>query len=94
MFTGLALPGVNKRLEAKGNNYSRRAEFLIPRGRGDNSYNNLALPESYRTDVGSAEFRFKGNERGGDVSWTISTRGNGSLEQPYDNGKVEVSFDG
>jgi len=94
MFTGLALPEVNRALVTQGDNKKVRAAFLIPRGGGDNSYNNLALPESYGTDAGSAEFRFKGNERGGNVYWTVSAKSQGSLEQPYKNGKVGVSFYG
>lgn len=93
MFTGLALPEVNRSL---GSEYNQqwRAAFLIPRKPNSGSYNKLAQPERYRTDAGSADFRFKGDERGGDVSWTIWTRGQGTLEQPHRHGKVGVSFVG
>lgn len=93
MPTGLALPQVAREFQAAGNDEGQRARLLIPRGSKGDSYNNLAQPERYRTDAGSAEFRFRGDQRGGDVHWTVWARGNGgSLQQIYRQGNAVVSF--
>jgi hypothetical protein len=94
MVTGLALPTVNREL-ASQYTQKQRAAFLIPRQPQNGSYNNMALPERYGTDSGSAEFRgFKGGARGGEVPYTVWVRrGKGTLEQRLKEGMVFVDIE-
>ncbi len=94
LFTGLGLPQVSELMDRKdGYGDEERVRYLIPREAQKKSNNNFLLPERYGTDAGSAEFRYKGDEKGGDINFKIWAKEyGGTLEQEHRKGTLEVQF--
>lgn len=74
-FTGIGMPYVNYRLtKDEGYDEDKNAGYLIPRQPQSGSINQAKEPERYRTDEGSTQFDYTGNDNEGKIDFTLWER--------------------